>query len=296
LSALSTPAPDELYTRARSVIAEAVNVDARRGCDARAAHQGGFVMAGRVKDKVALITGAGSGIGRATALLFASEGARVVVADYNIEGGERTLRAIKEAGGDAIFLAADVSNPNEVEALVNKAVEAYGRLDCAFNNAGIEGQFSPTPECTLENWQRVIAINLSGVFYCMKYEIPQMLKAGGGTIVNTSSIAGLAGIANTSAYTAAKHGVAGLTKAAALEFASKGLRVNAVCPGFIRTPMVERVMDRGSFDEKAVIQTHPINRLGKPEEIAEAVLWLSSDASSFVTGLPMPVDGAYLAQ
>jgi NAD(P)-dependent dehydrogenase (short-subunit alcohol dehydrogenase family) len=134
------------------------------------------------------------------------------------------------------------------------------------------------------------------VFYCMKYEIPQMLKAGGGTIVNTSSIAGLAGIANTSAYTAAKHGVAGLTKAAALEFASKGIRVNAVCPGFIRTPMVERVMDRGSFDEKAVIQTHPINRLGKPEEIAEAVLWLSSDASSFVTGLPMPVDGAYLAQ
>ena len=253
-------------------------------------------MAGRVKDKVALITGAGSGIGRATALLFASEGARVVIADYNVDGGERTMRAIKETGGDAIFLAADVSNPNEVEALVDKTVEAYGRLDCAFNNAGIEGQFSPTPECTIENWQRVIAINLSGVFYCMKYEIPQMLKTGGGTIVNTSSIAGLAGIANTSAYTAAKHGVAGLTKAAALEFASKGIRVNAVCPGFIRTPMVERVMDRGSFDEKAVIQTHPINRLGRPEEIAEAVLWLSSDASSFVTGLPMPVDGAYLAQ
>lgn len=252
-------------------------------------------MAGRLKDKVSLITGGGSGIGRATALLFASEGARVIVADYNVEGGERTLRAIKEAGGDAIFHAADVSNPGEVEALVNKAVETYGRLDCAFNNAGIEGQFSPTPECTLENWQRVIGINLSGVFYCMKYEIPHMLK-GGGSIVNTSSIAGLAGIANTSAYTAAKHGVAGLTKAAALEFASKGIRVNAVCPGFIRTPMVARVLDRGSFDEKAVIQTHPINRLGTPEEIAEAVLWLSSDASSFVTGLPMPIDGAYLAQ
>lgn len=252
-------------------------------------------MAGRLKDKVSLITGGGSGIGRATALLFASEGARVIVADYNAEGGERTLRAIKEAGGEAIFHAADVSNPGEVEALVNKAVETYGRLDCAFNNAGIEGQFSPTPECTLENWQRVIGINLSGVFYCMKYEIPHMLK-GGGSIVNTSSIAGLAGIANTSAYTAAKHGVAGLTKAAALEFASKGIRVNAVCPGFIRTPMVARVLDRGSFDEKAVIQTHPINRLGTPEEIAEAVLWLSSDASSFVTGLPMPIDGAYLAQ
>ncbi len=226
-------------------------------------------MADRVKGKVALITGGGSGIGRATAMLFAAEGARVVIADYNVDGGERTLRAIKEAGGDGIFHSADVANPKEVEA---------------------------TPECTLENWQRVISINLSGVFYCMKYEIPEMLKNGGGTIVNTSSICGLAGIANTSAYTAAKHGVAGLTKAAALEFSSKGIRVNAVCPGFIRTPMVARVMDRGSFDEKAVIQTHPINRLGRPEEIAEAVLWLSTDASSFVTGVPMPIDGAYMAQ
>src|SRR6202162_3579324 len=206
-------------------------------------------MADRVKGKVALITGGGSGIGRATAMLFASEGARVVVADYNAEGGERTAKAIKEAGGDAIFHPADVANPGEVETLVRKTIEAYGRLDCAFNNAGIEGQFSSTPECTLENWQRVIAINLSGVFYCMKYEIPQMLKTGGGTIVNTSSIAGLAGIANTAAYTAAKHGVVGLTKTAALEFSSKGIRVNAVCPGFIRTPMVARVMDRGSFDE-----------------------------------------------
>ena len=253
-------------------------------------------MADRVKGKVALITGGGSGIGRATAMLFASEGARVVVADYNVEGGERTAKAIKEAGGDAIFHPADVANPGEVETLVRKTIEAYGRLDCAFNNAGIEGQFSSTPECTLENWQRVIGINLSGVFYCMKYEVPEILKTGGGTIVNTSSICGLAGIANTAAYTAAKHGVVGLTKTAALEFSSKGIRVNAVCPGFIRTPMVARVMDRGSFDEKAVIQTHPINRLGKAEEIAEAVLWLSTDASSFVTGVPMPVDGAYLAQ
>ncbi len=253
-------------------------------------------MADRVKGKVALITGGGSGIGRATAMLFASEGARVVVADYNVEGGERTAKAIKEAGGDAVFHLADVANPGEVETLVRKTIEAYGRLDCAFNNAGIEGQFSSTPECTLENWQRVIGINLSGVFYCMKYEVPEMLKTGGGTIVNTSSICGLAGIANTAAYTAAKHGVVGLTKTAALEFSSKGIRVNAVCPGFIRTPMVARVMDRGSFDEKAVIQTHPINRLGKAEEIAEAVLWLSTDASSFVTGVPMPIDGAYLAQ
>jgi NAD(P)-dependent dehydrogenase (short-subunit alcohol dehydrogenase family) len=253
-------------------------------------------MADRVKGKIALVTGGGSGIGRATALLFAREGAKVVVADYNVDGGERTVRAIKEAGGEAIFHPADVANPKEVEAMVAKTVAAYGRLDCAFNNAGIEGEFSSTPECTLENWQRVISINLSGVFYCMKYEIPEMLKSGGGTIVNTSSICGLAGIANTSAYTAAKHGVAGLTKTAALEFSSKGIRVNAVCPGFIRTPMVARVMDRGSFDEKAVIQTHPINRFGQPEEIAETVLWLSSEASSFVSGVPMPVDGAYMAQ
>ena len=253
-------------------------------------------MADRVKGKIALVTGGGSGIGRATALLFAREGAKVVVADYNVDGGERTARAIKETGGEAIFHPADVANPKEVEAMVAKTVAAYGRLDCAFNNAGIEGEFSSTPECTLENWQRVISINLSGVFYCMKYEIPEMLKTGGGTIVNTSSICGLAGIANTSAYTAAKHGVAGLTKTAALEFSSKGIRVNAVCPGFIRTPMVARVMDRGSFDEKAVIQTHPINRFGQPEEIAETVLWLSSDASSFVSGVPMPVDGAYMAQ
>jgi NAD(P)-dependent dehydrogenase (short-subunit alcohol dehydrogenase family) len=253
-------------------------------------------MADRVKGKVALITGGGSGIGRATALLFASEGAKVVVADYNAEGGERTVRAIKEAGGEAIFHPADVANFKEVEAMVNRTVEHYGRLDCAFNNAGIEGEFAATPECSIENWQRVIGINLSGVFYCMKYEIPQMLKTGGGTIVNTSSICGLAGIANTSAYTAAKHGVAGLTKTAALEYSSRGIRVNAVCPGFIRTPMVARVMDRGSFDEKAVIQTHPINRFGKAEEIAEAVLWLSTDASSFVSGVPMPIDGAYMAQ
>jgi NAD(P)-dependent dehydrogenase (short-subunit alcohol dehydrogenase family) len=253
-------------------------------------------MGDRLKGKVALITGGGSGIGYAAATLFAREGAKVVVADYNPDGGERAARAIKEAGGEALFQAADVSKPADVEALVARTIAAYGRLDCAFNNAGIEGEFVPTPECTLENWHRVIGINLSGVFYCMKYEIPMMLKGGGGTIVNNASICGLAGIANTAAYTAAKHGVVGLTKAAALEFSSKGIRVNAVCPGFIRTPMVARVMDRGSFDESVVIQTHPINRFGQPEEVAELALWLSSDASSFVSGAPVPVDGAYMAQ
>jgi len=253
-------------------------------------------MADRLKGKVAIITGGASGIGSAAATLFAREGAQLVIADYNADGGERIVRAIKEAGGAALFQFADVSNPADVEALVARTMAAYGRLDCAFNNAGIEGEFTSTSECTLENWQRVIGINLSGVFYCMKYEIPEMLKGGGGTIVNNASICGLAGIANTPAYTAAKHGVVGLTKAAALEFTSKGIRVNAVCPGFIRTPMVARVMDRGSFDENAVIQTHPINRFGRPEEVAELALWLSSDASSFVSGAPVPIDGAYMAQ
>jgi len=253
-------------------------------------------MAGRVEGKVALITGGGSGIGRATALLFGREGAKVLVADYNAEGGEHTVKTIKEAGGTAIFHAADVSNPQDVDGMVHKVVETYGRLDCAFNNAGIEGQMGDTPGCSLENWNRVIAINLTGVFLCMKYEIPLMLKHGGGSIVNTASAAGLVGLAGGPAYVAAKHGVAGLTKTAALEFAQKGIRVNAVCPGFIRTPMVERVLDKGTFSEEQIFAAEPMHRMGKPEEIAEAVLWLSSDASSFVTGLPMPVDGGYVAQ
>jgi NAD(P)-dependent dehydrogenase (short-subunit alcohol dehydrogenase family) len=220
----------------------------------------------------------------------------VVVADYDPEGGERTIKTIKEAGGTAVFHAADVSNPQDVDTLMHKVVESYGRLDCAFNNAGIEGHMAETPDCTLENWNRVIAINLTGVFLCMKYEIPLMLRHGGGAIVNTASAAGLVGLSGASAYVAAKHGVAGLTKAAALEFAQKGIRVNAVCPGFIRTPMVERVLDKGSISEEQIFATEPMHRMGKPEEIAEAVLWLCSEASSFVTGLPMPVDGGYVAQ
>jgi NAD(P)-dependent dehydrogenase (short-subunit alcohol dehydrogenase family) len=196
----------------------------------------------------------------------------------------------------AAFHPADVANPQDVDGLMHKVVETYGRLDCAFNNAGIEGQMGATPECTLENWNRVIAINLTGVFLCMKYEIPLMLRHGGGSIVNTASGAGLVGLVGAPAYVAAKHGVAGLTKAAALEFAQKGIRVNAVCPGFIRTPMVERVLDKGLFNEEQIFAAEPMHRMGKPEEIAEAVLWLCSEASSFVTGLPMPVDGGYVAQ
>ena len=254
-------------------------------------------MAGRVSGKVALITGGGSGIGRATAIVFGREGAKVVVADYNRAGGEETVRVIKNAGGEASFIEANVAVAKQVETMVAKTIETYGRLDCAFNNAGIEGEMGGNlAECSEENWGRIIAINLTGVFLCMKYEIPQMLKHGGGSIVNTASAAGLIGLPGGTAYVASKHGVAGLTKSAALEYAKSGIRINAVCPGFIRTAMVERVVDGGSISEDAMVAAEPIGRIGKPEEIANVVLFLCSDDASFVTGLPMPVDGGYVAQ
>jgi NAD(P)-dependent dehydrogenase (short-subunit alcohol dehydrogenase family) len=253
-------------------------------------------MAGRVDGKVALITGAGSGIGRATALVFAKEGAKVVVADIVVAGGEETVRMIKDAGGEAIFVKTDVTRAAEVEALVKKTVETYGRLDCAFNNAGIEGEMAPTADCTEENWDRVVNIDLKGVWLCMKYEIPQMLQQGGGAIVNTASVAGLVGFQGIPAYVASKHGVNGLTKTAALEYAKSGIRVNSVCPGVIHTPMIERFFSTNPQVSEAMSALEPVGRLGKPEEIGEAVLWLCSDAASFVTGLPMAVDGALTAQ
>jgi NAD(P)-dependent dehydrogenase (short-subunit alcohol dehydrogenase family) len=254
-------------------------------------------MAGRVSGKVALITGGGSGIGRATAIVFGREAAKVVVADYNRAGGEETVRMIKNAGGEASFIEANVAVAKQVEAMVAKTIETYGRVDCAFNNAGIEGEMGGNlADCSEENWGRIIAINLTGVFLCMKYEIPQMLKHGGGSIVNTASAAGLIGLPGGTAYVTSKHGVAGLTKSAALEYAKSGIRINAVCPGFIRTAMVERVIDGGSISEDAMVAAEPIGRIGKPEEIANVVLFLCSDDASFVTGLPMPVDGGYVAQ
>ena len=253
-------------------------------------------MAGRVDGKVALITGAGSGIGRATALAFAREGAKVVVADIVVAGGEETVRMIKATGGEAIFVKTDVTKTAEVEALVKKTVETYGRVDCAFNNAGIEGEMALTADCTEENWDRVVNIDLKGVWLCMKYEIPQMLRQGGGAIVNTASVAGLVGFQGIPAYVASKHGVNGLTKTAALEYAKSGIRVNAVCPGVIHTPMVERFFSANPQASEGMTALEPVGRLGKPEEIAEAVLWLCSDAASFVTGLPMAVDGALTAQ
>lgn len=254
-------------------------------------------MAGRLENNVALVTGGGSGIGRASALAFAREGAKVAIVDVAVAGGEETLKMIKEVGGEAIFVKTDVTNAAEVEGSINKTIKTYGQLNCAFNNAGGGGEMAITAECTKENWDYVINVHLTGVWLCMKYEIPEMLKCGGGVIVNTASIFGLvAEDAGLPAYTAAKHGVVGLTKAAALEYAKSNIRVNAVCPGTIRTPSIVRFAALDPQSEEKMIQRHPLGRLGAPLEIAEAVVWLCSDAASFVTGLAMAVDGGYTAQ
>jgi NAD(P)-dependent dehydrogenase (short-subunit alcohol dehydrogenase family) len=248
-------------------------------------------MAGLFEGKVALVTGAGSGIGRASALAFSREGARVVVADVDAAGGEETAALIKRAGGEALFVQSDVSRDAAVAALIERAVSAFGRLDYAHNNAGILGARAMTADCTEEEWDRVVATNLKGIWLCMRYEIPRLLEQGGGAIVNTASAAGLVGIWGYPAYTASKHGVVGLTKTAAIEYVKSGIRVNAVCPGFIATPMV-----RGMTADDAAPQTVvPAGRLGRPEEVAEAVIWLCSDKASYVTGHMMAVDGALTA-
>ena len=253
-------------------------------------------MAGRLAGKVALVTGGASGIGRATALTFAREGAKVAVADVATGGGEETVRLIADAGGDAIFRACDVSSAAQVETLIGAVVAAYGRLDCAFNNAGIQGATSRTADHTEADWDQVMAINLKGVWLCMKYEIRQMLQQGGGATVNTASAAGLVGSHGMPADSAAKHGVVGLTRTAALEYSRHGIRVNAVCPGVIQTPMVAELIARHPGIEGRLIGAEPMGRAGQPEEIAEAVVWLCSDAASFVTGLPMAVDGGLTAR
>lgn len=248
-----------------------------------------------LKDKVALITGGSSGIGRAVALAWAREGAKVVVSDVDRGGGEETVGQVRTAGGEAIFIAADVGKPEECEALVRGAVEKFGRLDIACNNAGIGGPQAPTADYPLDGWAQVIGINLSGVFYGMKYQLPAMLKNGGGAIINMASILGAVGFAGAPAYAAAKHGVVGLTQTAALEYSAQGVRINAVGPGFIHTPMISALEDNKAVNDM-LVAAHPIGRLGRAEEVAELVLWLSSDKASFVTGAYYPVDGGYITR
>lgn len=248
-----------------------------------------------LNNKVALVTGAASGIGRAIALAFAREGARVVVSDTALDGGAQTVALIEAAGGQAVFEAADVGQSEQARRLVGRAVSAFGQLDVACNNAGVAGVSAATADYPLDAWAQVINTNLSGVFFGMKYQIPAMLEAGGGAIINISSILGSVAFAHAPAYTAAKHGVVGLTRAAALEYSALGLRINSVGPAFIHTPMISRFEADTQVREQLIAQ-HPIGRLGQPEEVAELVLWLASSRASFVTGAYYPVDGGYLAR
>jgi len=252
-------------------------------------------MEGMLAGKVALVTGAAAGIGRASALVFAREGARLVVSDVDERGGRETAEQIVAAGGEALFVRADVSRDDDCVALVRAAVERFGRLDCAFNNAGIEGRLASTTECEDENWRRTIAVNLTGTWLCMRAELRQMLAQGGGAIVNMSSVAGLVGFADLPAYVASKHGVIGLTRTAALEYAKQNVRINAVCPGVIRTAMIDRVTGREPARERAFVAMEPLGRMGEPSEVGEAAAWLCSPRASFVTGHALAVDGGFVA-
>jgi NAD(P)-dependent dehydrogenase (short-subunit alcohol dehydrogenase family) len=246
------------------------------------------------KNKVAIVTGGSFGIGRATALAFAKKGAKVVIVDW--KENTETIDLIKKSGGEALFIKCDVSISSDVQAMIEKTIATFGRLDYAFNNAGIEGDSAPLQDCSEENWEKTIGVNLKGVWLCMKYKIPEMLKQGKGAIVNCSSVAGLVGFAGLPAYVASKHGVIGLTKTAALECAKLGIRVNAVCPGVIQTPMIDRLTGNDKEAIEQFTNLEPVGRFGQAEEIADAVVWMCSDGASFVTGHAMAVDGGFVAQ
>jgi len=253
-------------------------------------------MAGQFEGKVALITGAGSGIGRATAVAFAKEGANVVSADISVDNGEETVRLIKDIGGEATFIKADISEADEAEMLIHRTVEKFGRLDCAHNNAGITGQSTPLADCSLDEWDAVMNLNLRGTFLCLKYEIMQMLKQGSGAIVNTSSTMGVVAHGNGPAYVASKHGIIGLTRSAALAYVKNNIRVNAVCPGNTETPIFDHLKKNMTDVYEGLVAATPIGRFAQPDEIANAVIWLCSDAASYCTGHAMVVDGCYTIQ
>ncbi len=246
------------------------------------------------EDKVALVTGGNSGIGRATAILFAQQGANVVVAARRVDEGQETVEAIRQDGGEAVFIKTDVAQATEVESMVREVVAKYGRVDYAFNNAGVASG-GLLHEVTEEDWDRVVDINLKGVWLCMKYQIVQMLKQGEGVIVNNSSVAGLAGLVRSPVYAASKHGVIGLSKSAALQYVNDGIRINVVCPGVTMTPMTEGAYASGPDAQTWFESKQPTGQVGSPEEIAQAVVWLCADAASFVTGVALPVDGGVLA-